>query len=247
MCLLKHHKKQTHGNVLWFGSRMGAWTRMAPHSSSYFPRGNLLNRTVLKDFREHHNPEDALLVTSQLKTQWSRFRLHTSAGTAPSASAPHLTLTHDWMWCQSLTVLVMCHLPLPAKYPKSFWKQCTHLLPHYALKHWVLRLHKPLKRKGSEVYRLPSWVWIQVLTTALTPLAVTAQTPEFSRHHEWSCLFWWSSSSITADLCIQPNAEAGRLLFVASQSIFIQLISVTLSDKRQPGLPDFLNASETHC
>lgn len=55
----------------------------------------------------------------------------------------------------------------------------------------VLRLHKPLKRKGREVYRLPSWVWIQVLKTALTPLAVTAQTPEFSCHHEWSCLFFF--------------------------------------------------------
>lgn len=33
----------------------------------------------------------------------------------------------------------------------------------------------------------------------------------------YSYLFWWPSPSITANLCIEPNAEAGRLHFVGSR------------------------------
>lgn len=46
-----------------------------------------------------------------------------------------MTLTHYWMKCQGLIVLVICNLPLAAKYSKPFQKWCTNLLLHYTLKY----------------------------------------------------------------------------------------------------------------
>lgn len=177
---------------MWFGSGLGPWMGMwgAPHSSSELPGENLLNRTLLKDFRERHNSDDSLLVISQpviIGDCSSGQRMF--AGTALSrATEPHLTLTHDWMWSQGLIVLVICNLPLPAKYFKPSWKGYKSIPACFLTMPW---------NTSETIANTHSWI-------LLPPWVL-------------SCLFWWPSSPLTVDLCIKPNAEAGRLCFVDSQ------------------------------
>lgn len=93
---------------------------MVPHISSYLLGESLLKRILLEDFREHHNSDYSLPIISQQKIRCRLFfrAAHACWPRMLSASEPHLTLTHYQIGSQSLIVLVICNLPLPAKYSK---------------------------------------------------------------------------------------------------------------------------------